>query len=161
LVSKEAAIEAEVEGGLDRDSSSQLNAVEGYLGRMTSRRMGEEVFLAQLHRRARLLNDGFQNQILQVLRRYETVDGVRKKESWSRSQSNLSDSAMRFSADLILSNSSMSDSFLRMGSNMTSTISEWSLYTVGAVVVPFECTFADGVGAVEVHQAPIKTWVDT
>ena len=84
LVSNEAAMEAEAERDLDGNSSSQLNATEGLLGQSASHRLGEEVFLAQLHRRALLLNDGFQNQILQVLRRYETVESVTVRKKASR-----------------------------------------------------------------------------
>ncbi len=140
MISRDAAKEAKAERQLKRDS------------------VGEEVFLAQLHRRALLLNDGFQNQIVQVLNRYETVNSVRSKSNWSQS-SDMSGSAMRFSADLLLRSNSMSESFSRKGSTMATSISERSWHTADAAVVLFECNFADGVGAVEVHQAPIKTWV--
>ena len=157
MVTKEAAIEAEAEKDLDGNLSSPLDTAEGFLAQTQSipRRTSEEVFLAQLHRRSLLLNDGFQSQILQVLSRYETDKSIRRNDSWS--QSNMSGSTMRFSADLILSSSSMSDSFTRKGS--ATTISDRSWRTMDAVVVPLQCIFNDGAGTVEVHQAPIKTWV--
>jgi hypothetical protein len=152
-------MEAEAEREWDRKSSSMLDAAEGLLGRSTARHMGEEVFLAQLHRRAFLLNDGFQNQILQILSRYETINRVKSerisrlksKASWSESE--MSGLATQFSADLIIGNSSRD-------LTRASSVSERSWRSADAAIFLFECTFADGVGAVEVHQAPIKTWVD-
>ncbi len=174
MVGKEAATEAEVEREFEGNSSSLHDVADGLLGQSTLRHVGEEVFLAQLHRRARLLNDGFQNRIVKVLSRYEAVSRVRSKDSWSHSD--ISGLSTRLSANLVIKDSSMSHSFARRelikDSSMShsfarresiksSTISERSWYTADAAVVFIDCNFADGVGAVEVHQAPIKTWVDT
>jgi hypothetical protein len=149
LVSKDATIEAEAEKMLD--SCSLLDVAEGLLRRSSLRHMGEEVFIAQLHRRALLLNDGFQDQIRQVLSHYESMDRVKSKDSRFQSDPNSTD--MRFSADIILKTSS-TDSFARASNP---SISERSWRTADAAVVLLECIFDDGVGAVELHQAPIKT----
>jgi hypothetical protein len=155
LVSKDAVKEAEAERKLVQDSSSLCNVSEDLLGRKPLRSMGEEVFLAQLHRRAFLLNDGFQNQIMQVLSRYESVNGVKRKGAGSQSDSN--GPAVQVSADLILK-PSMTESFAREEPESTNaSISERSWRTADSTGVLFECMFADGVGAVEVHPAPIKT----
>jgi hypothetical protein len=154
LVSKDAVKEAEAERKLAQESSSLVNASEDF-GRNTLRHMGEEVFLAQLHRRALLLNDGFQNQIMQVLSRYESVNSVKKKGTWS--QSDPQGPAVQVSADLVL-NPSTTDSFAQKESESTNeSISERSWRTADTTGVLLECMFADGVGAVEVHPAPIKT----
>ncbi len=139
LVSKDAAKEAIAEQELHTNMGqrSPNGAVEGVMvsverGVKVLRQTGEEVFLSQLHRRAMLLNDGFQSRILQILGLHEKATGVEGRAS---------------------------DSLARFHSDRASTISEISWHTANAAVVLFECIFEDGIGKVEVQQAPIKSWV--
>ncbi len=151
LVSKDAAKEAKAEQllGTVLDQSSHLDTRGGILpplglGRGAVRQLGEEVFLAQLHRRAVLLNDGFQTRILKILSRYSTVASVESKSSEK-------DSNVDFTGP------SAPSLFSR-----ASTMSEHSRSkNTDSAVLLFDCIFADGVGTVEVHQAPVKTWVET
>jgi hypothetical protein len=133
LVSKDAVKEDVAERESYANRSLLHGALDGVLlpvGRsfMVSRQTGEEVFLSQLHRRALLLNEGFQNRIVQILSQHETVSSVEIKASDSLAKS-----------------------------TSESTISDQSWRTTDAAVVIFECVFADCIGKVEVHQAPIKT----
>ena len=75
-VSGDAAIEASVERELEIKPEAcppppavdrQPWPLAGYGGALL-RQTGEEVFLAQLYRRALMLNDGFQHRILRVVR---------------------------------------------------------------------------------------------
>jgi hypothetical protein len=132
----DAAKEAEVERRrfADRSSGAPPAVMKGELlpigmGRSMLRLSGEDVFLAQLHRRSVLLNEGFQHQILQILGRHETVTHSENKAPNSITY-------------------------------RESTTSEGSWRNSDVAVVHYECKFADGIGKVEVHQAPVKTWVD-
>jgi hypothetical protein len=132
----DAAKEAEVERRrfTDRNPGLPPAVMEGELlpigmGRSMLRLLGEDVFLAQLHRRSLLLNEGFQHQILQILGKHETAIHA-ENNAWN------------------------------MITRRESTTSEGSWRASDVAVVHYECKFADGMGRIEVHQAPVKTWVD-
>jgi hypothetical protein len=180
FVNKDAAQEAKIERRLnqrwrfDEELGSPLGAADA-VGRGVPRPMGEEVFLSQLHRRALLLNEGFQNQILKIISRHETATRVESESS--QSQSNRNSTTTRFSADFLLSSSVTfpSSKDLRKGSDVNVTALQstpaqslsfrawasseqsWPTNVTDGGVVLFDCLFADGVGSVEVHQAPVKT----
>ncbi len=179
LVNREAVKEAEVERRLHHERrpgvglgpGSPLGAAEGVplpVGRGELLQTSEEVFLAQLHGRALLLNEGFQNQILQVVGRHEAA--TRVETNVFRSQSDSTGSTVRFSADLLLgapqhrtqpSKTSNVGFWAVQGTDSNSlscrASSERSGGTTDASVVHVDCVFADGVSTVEVHQAPVKT----
>ena len=156
-------------------------------GRAASYRNREEMFLVQLHELALVLNEGFQNRILQILSRHEAL-GIENQASGrqdSSLESNIMGSARVPSADLMfhsdldstaagwrrasLQNASTSNilsSLARFGSFLQKT--ESAAKSVSALtsseytspdtaVVLLKCIFDDGIGAVEVHPAPVKT----
>ncbi len=175
-MSTDATTEAEFERKLAHNQG-----LDSRLGTIcVLQQMREDVFLAQLNWRAHLLNEGFQNRILQILSRYESTPA--SVESTGKASLAPSDgTSMQFSADLLLrvpgesrtETPSARDSFVRKQSdamsaqstavhNLTSrasTISNQSMLTMDTAVVILDCTFSDGVGTVEVHHAPIKTLV--
>ena len=104
----------------------------------------EEVFLAQLHWRSRLLNNGFQAKILKIIQQHEIpVHGMHATRGQS-SESLTGASGGGLHADLVVGRSSSA-----LGS-MT-----WSINTED--IFACDCIFSDGSGVVEVHSAPIKT----
>jgi len=149
----------------------------------------EEVFLAQLHELALVLNDGFQSQILQILLRHESqrVENQAVQNPDVSPESNVMGSARVPSADLMFrsnsgsavadsrrnllqnaSKSNFSASMSRLGAYFQKT--ESTAHSVSALtasehlststdtaVVLLQCIFDDGIGAVEVHPAPVKT----
>ena len=173
-VSGDAAIEASVERELEiqPEACPPPPAVDRQpwpaagCGEALLRQTGEEVFLSQLYRRARMLNKGFQHQILRVVRSRQ-VAAARCAESRPPAagpvpRTNSVDVANSRRGSLfssLFSGSSVvaAEVVVRLGSETTGSLSEWSWRDMAAVVV--DCEFEDGVAPVEVHQAPVKTWV--
>ena len=169
FVTEDAAKEARAERC--QNNSEAISGVS-QLGLGVPCQLGEEVFLAQLHRRALLLNDGFQSRILNILSRYEVTARVESQGSLLNStfgrdqeRSAIQNSAqlklgadMGFSLKLKRNHSSTdfsaTESFLRRAS----TCSEQSLHSTDKSVIQLQCLFADGISSLEVQQAPIKTW---
>jgi hypothetical protein len=146
-----------------------------------SLRTDEEVFLAQLYRRALLLNEGFHAKVLQVIHQHEAP--IRRTESGM--YESLGASAVQvFSLESQESNPTASLVFVhgkdprlfdRIPSNssaLTST-SDFKSSAMGSALAALKsseldtstfsdcsatiyCDFAEGVGAVEVHPAPVK-----
>ena len=200
-LSRDAIKEADAERQLDKVlGRGLLDTVEQGVSAPEERSLlGEEVFLAQLHRRALLLNHGFQKRILQIIKRHKVTGFVERRDSADSSKT-----ADMLSADLLirftsesssarrtsirdtlptsLQNSNLAQSRLQisslpaqLGTHATndqtetlsdndshspqrrgSTISERSWRTTDAAVVLLDCMFADGIGRVAIHQAPVK-----
>jgi hypothetical protein len=170
LITSDAATEFELERRLDANvipsqrSSGLFSA--GWAGMLQS---SEEVFLAQLHRRALLCNQGFQGCILQILNRH-TSNTTGDRSGWGHwGASGRIPRQYEVDSDLIFHSKSESelkvDSFQEsFRSERTfsmphgcSTSSESSWRTFDPAVVSLQCIFSDSVETVEVQQAPVKT----
>jgi hypothetical protein len=186
-VSGDAAIEASVErelqimlGACPPQPAVNLQSwPPAGCGGALLRQTGEEVFLAQLYRRALMLNDGFQDRILHVVRSrqvaaasrtesqppdknpvtrtlsFELANGLEKGGSllsglFSRSQRSL---VQAVSPPLLVA----AEGLVRLESEATGSLSEKSWRT--DMIVGVDCSFEGGAAPVEVHQAPVKTWV--
>ncbi len=141
-------------------------------GRSGLLQSSEEVFLAQLHRRALLCNQGFQGLILQILNRHTSnATGVRGGAGGCESIPQQFDieSRLIFRSNSEFNAGSFRESYLsnfggsRKRSSVeslqrsSSTSSESSWRKMEPAVVSLQCTFSDRVEAVEVQQAPVKT----
>jgi hypothetical protein len=170
FVSEDAAREARAELELNENLADQgaSLAVQSALGPMS-----EDVFLAQLYRRSQLLNDGFQEQILKILSRHEARTSIRSIKFTHGLGNRDENTAASFSTSLIfksegdlfrrpherkLSRKMSVEEFdsLQTQSYQSATASERSFAT-GFTVAQIPCIFAEGVGNVQVQQAPIKT----
>jgi hypothetical protein len=187
-VSGDAAIEASVERELELEIKPGACPSPPKLDKQPSagcggallRQTGEEVFLAQLYRRALMLNEGFQEQILRVVRRHQvatascaesqppaaspvprsgSIDGTSAKKGalfsslFFGSQRSLSQVQTLPPPHLVAA-----EGLARLGSETTGSLSEWS-WRMDMAAVVVDCDFEGGAAPVEVHQAPVKTWV--
>ena len=112
----------------------------------------EEVFLAQLHWRSRLLNRGFQAKILQIIQQHEFPGHGEHAPRRLSSESLAAASGGRLHANLVVSQ----EAAVHIGRSSSALGSiTWSMNTDDMFAC--DCIFADGSGMVEVHNAPIKT----
>ena len=144
-----------------------------------SLRTDEEVFLAQLYRRALLLNEGFHAKVVQVIRQHEAP--IRRTESGMYeslgapalgSSEGLPGRSLNSTAEIVFVQGKDPRVFDRIPSNPSVAASTSDLKSSGFgsalkdsdldtstfsdCSATVYCDFAEGVGAVEVHPAPVK-----
>ncbi len=172
----EAIAEARSEDILKSNLKKCKNIFRSAINRL---RTDEEVFLAQLYRRALLLNEGFQAKVLQIIRQHEAP--IRRTESGrfesleasiprteslgsnvsgnfvfvhAQAKSQLQFGRIPSNTSVLTSASDVKSSGL--GSITAITSSDPDTSTFADYSSPVYCDFAEEVGVVEVYPAPIK-----
>ena len=137
------------------------------VGSLDLREKNEEVFLARLHWRALLLNEGFQAKVLQVIGQHEVANS---RKLLTVSSTPVDQSMFTATATLTRGSSASPTApsktwqafftdlpTIKRGSSAGTTATGAASSDDSRTSIVCDCMFTDGAGSVEVEMAPVKT----